>query len=452
MKNYRLLFILAAVFTLQEGCTPDDIKPIDIVEPSALDVALEETLMHASNGVGVDYYILPTSLSDIPQDPNNPLTTAKVELGKMLYHETGLATKPKKEEGRFTYSCASCHHAPAGFQACVPQGISEGGLGFGLRGEARYPNPNYSIAQLDVQPLRSPSVLNIAYQPNVLWNGQFGATHENVGTENSWDVNSPKEWNHLGYEGTEIQAIAGIEVHRLDMTQSLFLLSGYRDLYIAAFGDVGDDTLMSNVYTGLAIAAYERTLLATEAPFQQYLNGDKNAMNAKEKQGAIIFFSKGECYNCHNGPALANMEFYALGMNKLDGNGVYLTNFVNQTANLGRGGFTLNPEEEYKFKVPQLYNLINSKFYGHGATFHSVEEVVKYKNKAVAENPEVPMERLAEGFHPLNLTAAEIDALTAFIEYGLYDRNLDRYVPNSIPSGFCFPNNDYRSGVELGCQ
>ncbi len=452
MKNYRLVLILAVVFTLQEGCTPDDIKPIDTVEPSALDIALEEALMHASNGIGADYYKLPTSLSDIPQDPNNPLTTAKVELGRMLYHETGLATKPKKEEGRFTYSCASCHHAAAGFQACVPQGISEGGLGFGLRGEARYPNPNYPIAQLDVQPLRSPSVLNIAYQPNVLWNGQFGATHGNVGTENSWDVNSPKEWNHLGYEGTETQAIAGIEVHRLDMTESLFLLSGYRDLYVAAFGDVGDDTLMSNVYTGLAIAAYERTLLATEAPFQNYLNGNKAAMSAKEKEGAIIFFSKGECYNCHNGPALANMEYHALGMNKLDGNGVYLTNFINQTANLGRGGFTLNPEDEYKFKVPQLYNLINSKFYGHGATFHSVEEVIKYKNKAVAENSDVPMEQLAEGFHPLNLTAAEIDALTAFIEYGLYDRNLDRYVPNSIPSGFCFPNNDYRSGVELGCQ
>ena len=452
MKYYLFLLCLAVATVSQTGCREDIVDPNNPTEPNALDVALEEAMLGASNGVGADFYKLPTNLSDIPQDPNNPLTAAKVALGQMLYHETALATNPKKEEGRFTYSCASCHHAPAGFQACLPQGISEGGLGFGLRGEARYPNPNYTYAQLDVQPLRTPSTLNIAYQPNVLWNGQFGATHLNIGTEYSWDVNSPKEWNHLGYEGTEIQAIAGIEVHRLDMTEPLFQSSRYRELYYAAFGEVGDDTLMSNVYSGLAIAAYERTLLATEAPFQQYLQGDKAALSPQEKEGAILFFSKGECYSCHNGPALANMEFHALGMNKLDGAGVYLTNFVNQTANLGRGGYTGNDEDLYKFKVPQLYNLINSKFYGHGATFHSVEEVIRYKNLAIPENAEVPVNLLAEEFHPLNLTSDEIEAISAFIEYGLYDRNLDRYVPDNIPSGFCFPNADYRSGEELGCQ
>jgi cytochrome c peroxidase len=451
MKKLFLLFSMLVIVVFQTGCK-EDVIDSDPVEPNALDVALQEALVYASDGVGPDFYRFPTNLSDIPQDPNNPLTAAKVELGRLLYHETGLATNPKKEEGRFTYSCASCHHAPAGFQAGLPQGIADGGLGFGLRGEARYPNPNYTYAQLDVQPLRTPSSLNIAYQPNVLWNGQFGATHLNIGTEYSWDINSPKYWNFLGYEGTETQAIAGIEVHRLDMTHSLFESAGYNELYYAVFGEVGDDTLISNVYSGLAIAAYERTILATEAPFQQYLNGDKDALSPQEKEGAVLFFSKGECYKCHNGPALANMEFHALGMNKLDGSGVYLTNFENQTANLGRGGFTENEEDMYQFKVPQLYNLINSKFYGHGATFHSVEAVIRYKNDAIPENTEVPLELLAEDFHPLNLSTEEIAAIATFIEYGLYDRNLERYVPENIPSGFCFPNNDYRSGEELGCQ
>lgn len=452
MKKIFLLFSASIVVFFQTGCKEDVVDPDNPTEPNALDMALAEALVNASDGVGADYYKFPTNLSEIPQDPNNPLTAAKVALGQLLYHETGLATQPKLEEGRFTYSCASCHHSAAGFQACLPQGISEGGLGFGLRGEARYPNPNYPIAQLDVQPLRTPSVLNIAFQPNVLWNGQFGATHLNVGTEHSWDEYSPKFWNFLGYEGTEIQAIAGLEVHRLDMTESLFESAGYQDLYYEAFGEVGDDTLMSNVYTGLAIAAYERTILATEAPFQEYLNGDMDALSNLEKEGAILFFSKAECYTCHNGPALANMEFHALGMGRLEGAGVYLTNFENQTANLGRGGYTENEAENYQFKVPQLYNLINSKFYGHGATFHSVEEVIRYKNNAIPENMEVPVTALSEHFHPLNLTTKEVEALAAFIEYGLYDRNLDRYVPETIPSGFCFPNNDYRSGEELGCQ
>ena len=444
--------LLVISVTVVVGCQEDLPAPTNQVEPDALDMALEEALTAASNGVGPDFYKLATRLEDIPQDPNNPLTTAKVELGKLLFHETGLATEPKLAEGKFTYSCASCHHAPAGFQAGLPQGIGEGGLGFGLRGEGRYPNPNYSNALLDVQRLRSPSILNIAYQPNILWNGQFGATHLNVGTEYSWDENSPKEWNWLGYEGTESQAIAGMEVHRLDMKSSLFNLSGYKEMYQSVYGQIDEDTLAGWVYSGLAIAAYERTVLATEAPFQQYLNGNKNALSQKEKEGAVLFFSKAECYKCHNGPALANMEFHALGMNKLSGPGVYVTNFVGPNVNLGRGGYTGLEEDMHKFKVPQLYNLINSKFYGHGASFTSVEEVIRYKNEAAPENAEVPISQLAEDFHPLNLTSSEIEAISAFIEYGLYDRNLDRYVPSSIPSGYCFPNADYRSAQEFGCQ
>ncbi|MCB0755903.1 MAG: cytochrome-c peroxidase [Flavobacteriales bacterium] len=449
----RLLLLLAAPVFVLSGCTEDDVVSDSFPEPNELDVALENALLSASNGQGLEFYRFPTSLNEIPQDPNNPLTAAKVELGKLLYHETGMAVHPKHPESQFTYSCASCHHAPGGFQACVPQGISDGGLGFGLYGEGRYPNPNYPIGDLDVQPLRTPSVLNIAYQTNILWNGQFGATHLNVGTEAGWAAGTPKVWNHLGFEGTEIQAIAGIDVHRLDMTESLFNSSEYKNLYYAAFGNIGDDTLISNVYTGLAIAAYERTVLAHEAPFQKWLNGDKNALSEKEKRGAVAFFTKGECYKCHNGPALNSMEFYALGMPNLESNipGVYLT-ATDEVANRGRGGFTNNPADNYKFKVPQLYNLVQSKFYGHGATFRSVEEVIEYKNAAQPENQDVPESQLAEDFHPLNLTNKEIEDIAAFIEYGLYDRNLERYVPQSLPSGFCFPNNDYRSAQQMGCD
>lgn len=452
MKLKHLLPAVLFSIAIFSGCQEDSIVDSPIDEPNALDVELEAALMSASNGEGISFYKFPTSLSDIPQDPRNPLTAAKVALGKLLYHETGIATVPKREEGRYTYSCASCHHADGGFQACLPQGISEGGVGFGLHGEGRYPNPNYAVSDLDVQPIRTPSVLNIAYQTNILWNGQFGGTHLNEGTEASWNTGTPKQWNHLGYEGTEIQAIAGLIVHRLDMPESLYMDTEYKNLYESAFGNVGDDTLMSNVYTGLAIAAYERTILATEAPFQQWLNGDKNALSEKEKKGAILFFTKGECYKCHNGPALSSMDFYALGMPNLESStpGVYLT-ATDEVANRGRGGFTNNPADDYKFKVPQLYNLIQSRFYGHGATYRTVEEVIRYKNVAEAENQQVPATQLAEEFHPLNLTDKEIENIATFIEYGLYDRNLYRYVPSTIPSGFCFPDNDLHAAQQMGC-
>lgn len=445
---YRFPVVLLSFFALS-GCQPEDVVPDDTNEPDALDAALEEALLNSSNGVGKDHYRFPTSLDGIPQDPNNPLTEAKVALGKLLFHETGLAVHPKHEEGRFTYSCSSCHHVDGGFQACLPQGLGEGGSGFGLHGEGRYPNSSYNITEVDLQPIRTPSALNIAYQTNILWNGQFGGTHLNVGTESSWGAATPKAWNFLGYEGTETQAIAGLHVHRMDMTAALFN-SGYQSLYEAAFGNLSSDTVMSNVYVGLAIAAYERTLLATEAPFQKWLNGQSNALTAKQKQGAILFFGKAECYTCHNGPALNSMDFFALGMKDLDGPGVYLVN--DPTVKLGRGGFTGNSEDDYKFKVPQLYNLINSRFYGHGASFHSVEKVIRYKNNATPENLGVPSGQLAADFHPLYLSNSEIEAITDFIERGLYDANLQRYVPASIPSGNCFPNNDPRSSQDMGCN
>ncbi|MEM6723044.1 MAG: cytochrome-c peroxidase, partial [Bacteroidota bacterium] len=106
----------------------------------------------------------------------------------------------------------------------------------------------------------------------------------------------------------------------------------------------------------------------------------------------------------------------------------------------------------FKFKVPQLYNLKDSPFYGHGSTFTSVEDVVAYKNAGIAENTSVPAGQLASSFQPLNLTEYEIYQITAFVEDALYDPDLLRYTPNTLPSGLCFPNNDLDSKADLGCN
>jgi cytochrome c peroxidase len=106
----------------------------------------------------------------------------------------------------------------------------------------------------------------------------------------------------------------------------------------------------------------------------------------------------------------------------------------------------------YKFKVPQLYNLKDSPFYGHGGTLRSIREVITYKNEAVPQKTTVPAAQLAEDFVPLGLTDQEIDALVAFIENALYDPNLDRYVPETLPTGQCFPNADPMSQEDLGCN
>ncbi|MFM9950606.1 MAG: hypothetical protein ACKV1O_21895, partial [Saprospiraceae bacterium] len=120
--------------------------------------------------------------------------------------------------------------------------------------------------------------------------------------------------------------------------------------------------------------------------------------------------------------------------------------------NLGRGGFTGNPDDLYKFRVPQLYNLGDSGPYFHGSSKQTLEEVIEYFNNGVHENPRVPASQISLFFHPLGLNEEEKKDLVAFIRDGLRDPNLQRYVPEQVMSGLCFPNNDAVSQAQMGCN
>lgn len=445
MKKYILLFLLLSSFA---ACKDDDAN-------TALDEKLSEVLNQLSNGTGESAFMLPASddFSKIPQDPQNPLTIEKVELGKMLFHETGIALAPMQEFAKGTFSCASCHFAGAGFQAGRFQGIGDGGIGFGINGEGRVKGALYQGEQLDVQPIRSPTIMNGAYQKNMLWNGQFGATGLNEGTESAWTTGTPKENNFLGFEGLETQAIAGLGVHRMVMDSALIYSTEYKNLFDVAFSNSPVYDRYTLVNAGLAIAAYERIVLSNQAPFQKWLKGDFDALSELEKKGAILFFGDAGCGGCHNSPALNSMEFYGVGLKDLvDYPEETFKTTPDNPQNLGRGGFTGNPDDEYKFKVPQLYNLRDSPFYGHGASIRSVKEMVEYFNNGIAENSNVPNGQLAAEFKPLNLTNEEVNQITAFLENALHDDNLKRYQPTSLPTGNCFPNNDPLSRNDLGCD
>lgn len=447
--RYLSFIGLTALFVT--SCSPDESPN---TTTSSIDLELEAALRDVSNGVGKAHFKLPSSndLSAIPQDPKNPLSPVKIELGRRLFHDTGIGTAGKIEGTSETFSCASCHFAGAGFQAGRFQGVGEGGMGFGLNGEGRVVNTLFPMDSIDVQPIRSPATLNTAYQEAMLWNGQFGATGINAGTEDKWPEGTPIANNNLGYEGVEVQAIAGLKVHRLD-TENELCEEMYGHLFKAAFPDFPEGQQISRETAGLAIAAYERTIMANQAPFQRWLQGYSDAMNEQQKRGALVFFQETNCANCHNGPALNSMSFHAYGMNDLDANVESIFNIPESDGSrLGRGGFTKNDADNYKFKTPQLYNLANSPFYGHGSTFRSIREVVEYKNNGVAENANVPASQLAAEFTPQNLSEDQIDDLVAFLENGLKDPDLFRYQPSSVASGNCFPNNDEMSQIDLGCE
>lgn len=438
------------------GCDSD----VPSIAEADLDIQLTAALEAATDNGRVSHFILPDSddLAAIPADPRNPLTPAKVALGRLLVHETALAVNAVYPESNGTYACASCHFPQGGFGAMLPQGLGDGGIGFGRFGERRVPNPNYLTAEIDRQPIRAPSPLNGAYQPNNLWNGQFGATGVNVGTESEWTAGTPIETNLLGYEGLETQAIAGLTVHRMHDGPA-FLIANYPE-YAAMFSTAfpGFEATIPTLVpaelemAGLAIGSWWRTVLSNQAPFQRWLRGESGAMTDAQKRGAILFFGRANCSSCHNGPNLANMSFHALGIGELLGPGVFSQFNPKDPVHLGRASFTQRDEDSYGFKVPQLYNLADNMFLGHGSSFTSIREVVEYKNAAVRQTMNVPEDRLDSLFIPLNLTADEIDDLTMYLERALYDPDLARHIPASVPSGNCFPNNDPQSRIDLGCE
>lgn len=394
-----------------------------------------------------DYAVLPN------QDAKNPVTPAKVALGKLLFYETGIGLQPNYVVSKAAYSCSSCHVPARGFTAGRFQGVADGAVGFGESGEGRSKHPLYQGSEVDAQGARPLPVINLTYVTNALWAGTFGSFGVNEGTESVWHQDTLVEVNFQGLEGLEANNFRALIVHRQVINKAVTDSLGYTAMFDEAFPEIPANERYTQKVAAFAIAAYFRTILTNQAPFQRWLKGEKSAMTHQQKEGALLFFGKAGCVNCHNSPSLNNMKFFALGVNNLYQSGfdVFRTG-PDDKRNFGRGGFTGRPEDMHKFKVPQLYNLKDVGFYFHGASKRSLREVVEYFNAGVPENPNVPAGQLAGPFHPLGLSEQEVDDLVEFLENGLFDPEMMRYVPEQTMSGNCFPNNDPLSRVEMGCK
>ena len=444
-----LCTVVLAIVLLLSSCTDDRNQ-----FTTELDTSLTLKLCDVSPDGTMEYYKLPdgSNLNDIPQDYFNSLNEYKVALGQQLFFETGLGTQPKHGSGMQSYSCASCHIPSAGFTPGQVQGIGDGGLGFGFNGESRQKSQEYASEDLDIQSIRPLSVLNVAYVNNTFWNGQFGATHANEDTENVWDLRSDTKLNHLGYKTIETQNIRGLVDHRLTMDSLMAESYGYKTSFDKAFPEIKEELRYSPRTAVLAISAYLRTILSNQAPFQKWLQGDNRAMTDDEKEGALLFFGKAQCYNCHFDKNLGSGEFHALGVKDMDQHDDCIFASPHDRRNLGRGGFTLVDEDLYKFRVPGIYNVSDYETYFHGSSKTTLEEVIDYKLKAESENVRVSQDRISIKLQPVGLTDTEKAQLLAFIENGLRDPNLIRYQPESIGSGNCFPNNDPQSREDLNCN
>lgn len=444
----RILVCLSLILSLF-GCVKDEVV-------SSLDTQLERTLLRLSENASMSDYMLPdgSSLAGIPAGIGNAITPEKVELGKLLFYETALGRDAIREGNLRTFSCSSCHVPEAAFTAGAAQGIADGGLGFGEFGQGRQMDGEYQEDEIDAQGARPLSMLGVAYVTNSMWAGRFGARGSNAEVEEVWGVFDPStEVNHLGLDGLEAQNIEGTIVHRMSTDAYLLDTLGYRGLFNRAFPNFEGEAKYGRIAMSFALSAYLRTLMPNKAPWQEWLRGDKDALTESQKRGAQLFFGKAGCYRCHNGPALNGNTFHAVGVRDLcDVPGGALRTGIDDTRNLGRGDFTRRNEDLYKFKVPQLYNVKDMPFYFHGSSHTDLREVVEYFNAGIPDNERVPTANISDFFHPLNLTDTEVNELTEFLAEGLYDADLQRYVPEQVLSGNCFPNNDAQSRSDMGCE
>jgi len=440
--NIRLSALSLAIILLIISCTKD--------KKSFLDEQVLETVRQSAPNADHSYYIMPASddYAALPnQDPNNPITKDKVNLGRLLFFETGLAQHAQEDVCYETYSCATCHVPSKGFLPGRFQGIADGAAGFGDQGSTRALVDGYTSTDIDAQGARPLTVMNVTYVTNTLWSGTFGANDRNEGTEDKWT--GAAQVNHTDLSGLEAQNIENFELHRMAINEKVLDDFAYRGVFDFAFPDIPKSERYTTRTASFALSAYLRTLLTNEAPFQNFLKGAYDALTESQKLGAMLFFGKAGCSDCHNGPAFSNMNFYALGTADL-----YEIGGLNTSADdvriRGRASFTQEASDMFKFKVPQLYNLQDYETFFHGSSKESIEEVLEFKMNALSENVHVAQDMME--LSPVYLTEQEQGQLIDFLSNALYDDNMNRYVPTGVLSGYCFPNNDTQSRLDIGCE
>ncbi|HPN71945.1 MAG TPA: cytochrome-c peroxidase, partial [Saprospiraceae bacterium] len=251
IKKFMLCTVIAVTVY---SCVP--VEPFD----DGLDETLLKYLSQNAPTGNYDYYIMPesTDYDKLPnQDPHNPITQAKIDLGKLLFHETGLAQDSKLGACYETFSCSSCHIGTKGFLPGRFQGIADGAEGFGYQGSNRRVVEGYTQYDLDAQGNRPMTVMNVTYMTNTLWSGMFGANDLNVGTKAVWTGSAAV--NHTGYFGLEAQNIEGMKIHRLAINDKVLYDFGYAQMFDKAFPEIAKVRRYTPVTASFALSAYLRS-------------------------------------------------------------------------------------------------------------------------------------------------------------------------------------------------
>ncbi|MHB1286220.1 MAG: cytochrome-c peroxidase [Leptospirales bacterium] len=291
-----------------------------------------------------------SALPPAPPVPSGNLQTAtKVALGKTLFFDPRLSVNG-------SVSCAFCHVPAAGYGD--PKQVS---MGVGGKRGGR----------------NAPSVLNAAYFPLQFWDGRAGSLEEQA----IGPLMNPVEMGDPSYHWI---------VSRLNKIPS------YRHAFYRAFGSG-----VSIDHIAQAIAAFERTLVTPNSPYDRFMMGEKNALTPAQKRGLAIFEGKGRCAVCHNGALLSDGEFHNLGVPQVGTSSV----------DVGRYAVTHNLTDKGRFRTPTLRNVALTAPYMHDGAFRTLGEVVDFYDAGGGKTPYAKDVLIA----PLHLSKQEESDLVSFL-------------------------------------
>ncbi len=255
----------------------------------------------------------------VMESSDNPLTDAKITLGRMLYFESRMSVSDD-------ISCNSCH------------ALDE----FGVDGLATSPGHDGTFGVRN-----SPTVYNAALHVAQFWDGR----EPTVEAQAKGPILNPVEHGMPTAEAVE-EVLRGIPE--------------YRPLFVAAFPDEEEPVTFDNV--AMAIGAFERKLV-TRGNWDRWLMGDGNALTVQERRGVDTFIEIG-CTTCHMGPNLGGSLYQKMGLVE-----------AYPMEDKGRSEITGNKAEEYFFKVPALRIVGETGPYLHDGSIESLEEVVRIMAK-----------------------------------------------------------------------
>ena len=331
----------------------------------------------------------------------NPSDARKVELGRLLFWDPILS-------GRKDVACATCHHPEFGYAENLDVSIGVNGRGLGSQRRFDVPN-NIPFAKRNSQ-----TILNVAF------NGIDASGRYDPAT-------APMFWD-LRVVSLEAQALEPIEsfeemrgdayseAEALDaVTARLAGIAEYRTLFSRAFGGARPVTA-ENV--GKALAAFERTLNANNAPFDRYVRGDLTAMTSEQIRG-MEQFDRAGCANCHSGPMFSDFKPHVLGVPD------------NSRLPASDAGIA----SSYAFRTPSLRNLRATAPYMHNGAFQTLPEVLRFyrTGRRRPQNPNVQRDALDPLLAQVNVGRGRPEILE-FLN-ALNDDGFDKQIPTRVPSG-----------------